>query len=161
MKCVITLLAACLLVPVVAPAQETVSGTYVTFDIEQEITELPDGGSLVRGTSNEYSTTNDADSPFSNSKGTCMSHAFRSEAGEIITAAGSCFLQNPDGDSWWYWWRLEKVGTTDCPISCGTWGIFKGTGAFEGVTGGGTFSDVAAYPDQSSAGVWQAKLERE
>ena len=160
MKRVIVTLVVFLLMPLAALAQEEVGGTYVTFDLEETIIELPDGSSLVQFTYGQFGTTNDPDSPFSNAKGRCMGEGLRSESGEVITSAGACVFHNPDGDTVWTWWRLEKVGTTDCPLACGTSGIFNGTGAFDGVTGSGTWKITASYPDGTYLGVSQFKFER-
>jgi len=160
MKPVIVAFAVCLLMPFAVPAQEKVDGNYVTFNLEETIIELPEGRSLVQRTFGQFVTTSDPDSPFFNVKGRCMSDGFRSSSGELIVNAGACVLHNPHGDTYWIWWRLEETATTDCPLACGTWGIFKGIGAFEGVTGGGTWKTTASYPDGTVVGVSQAKFER-
>lgn len=160
MKRVIVTLVVFLLMPFAALAQEEVGGTYVTFDAEDTTVNLPDGSSLVQGTYGEYGTSNDPDSPFSNYMGRCMAEGLSSESGEVIANAGACVYHNPDGDTSWQWWRLEETGTTDCPLGCGTWGIFNGTGAFDGLTGGGTWKIVATYPNGNALGVWRGKVER-
>ena len=160
MKRVIVTLIVFLLMPLAALAQEEVGGTYVDFDLEETIIELPDGSRLVQRTFGQFGTTSGPDSPFSNVKGRCMSDGFFSESGEVVANAGACVFHNPDGDTYWTWWRLEEAGTTDCPLACGTSGIFNGTGAFDGVTSSGTWKTTAPYPDGTGAGVWQSKFER-
>jgi hypothetical protein len=160
MRPVFAALALCLLIPVAAAAQEEVAGTYVTYNLEQTITEQPDGSSRSRGTYEMFESTSDPDSLFNNTKSWCMGEDLLSESGEIISSAGACATHNPDGDTYWHWWRQEKAGTTDCPNACGSWGIFNGTGAFKAITGGGSWKVTATYPDQTGAGVWNLKYEK-
>jgi hypothetical protein len=150
-----------LLVPVIVLAQEEVSGTYHGYGAETTTFELPDGRSLTSGTDHVFMVADDADSPFDHGKGQCLSEVVMSDSGEHLEAAGACVVRAADGDTYWFWWRLTEAGTEACTISCGTWGVFNGTGVFSGVTGSGTWETTSPYPDGSNAGTWRLMFSKE
>jgi hypothetical protein len=159
MRTFLATLGVILLMAATASAQDEVSGTYVTYGQEQTEMELPDGTSVSQGTYGEFAATNDPAHPFNNQMGTCMSRNVSSKSGGSVVSAGACALSIPDGSTIWSWWRQDKSGTADCPNSCGTWGVFQGTGVFKGVTGTGKWETVATYPDGSGVGVWDLKYQ--
>jgi len=160
MKSIIACCAVVLLLPVVGLAQE-VTGTYHGYGQETTTIELPDGRSLNRSTSHIFMAADDSDSSLNQGKGSCMSEGVVSESGGILDAAGACVVRNGGGDTYWFWWRLTDGGTETCPISCGTWGIFNGTGVFAGATGSGTWKTTTLYPDGTDAGAWTMNAAEE
>jgi hypothetical protein len=158
MKNVIAAFAVLLVIPALGFAQETVSGSYVNFNLEQTVIERPDGTSLVHSTVDQYSTTMDPANPMNDMKFRCTGLDVVSPSGEVMSSGGACFGNNPDGDSQWHWWRRTEVGTEECPLQCGVWTIFHGTGAFAEMTGsGGTWKVTAVFPDETDAGTWTLK----
>ena len=83
-------------------------------------------------------------------------NADAAEAGES-TFAGYCFGLDPEGDAYWFWWRLEATGTDQCPALCGSWGVYRGTGKYERIGGGGTWAAVTLFQDGSNRGVFTYK----
>ena len=160
MRTFLATLAVILLMAATASAQQEVAGTYVTYGQEQIETELPDGTRVSQGAYGEFAATSDPDHPFNNQKGSCISKDVSSKSGESLGSAGACALSTPDGSTIWSWWREDKSGTADCPNSCGTWGVFHGTGVFKGVSGTGQWKSVANYPDGAGVGVWDLKYEK-
>jgi hypothetical protein len=157
MKRVLIVCAAALLMPGLAVAQESVSGIYANFNLVQTDVKTAEGTIMRHTTVDQYSTTSTPDSPFNNVKLKCHGLEVLSEAGASVASAGTCIGSNPAGDVFWEWWRTTESGTEACPVECGVWAIYHGTGAFEGMTGEGTWKVTAVYPDQTGAGVWDLK----
>jgi len=161
MRIALITLAVLLVVPAAVTAQELESGIWVSFNLEQTTVEQSDGSMLRYSTDNQYSTTHLATGPDNNMRFKCLGMELISESGDVIGAAGSCQGSNPDGDVQWQRWSMTEAGTEECPIRCGVWEVFKGTGFFEGKIEGGTWETTAIHPDGSASGTWKRKYVKE
>jgi hypothetical protein len=138
----------------------TMSGQYATVRMTTDTIGTPDGGAVVHFTYGLVSSGEDPGGLFTEGKGNCVGTTVLAEDGNPVAGGGSCFVTDMEGDGWWQWWKLEAVGTADCPIMCGTWGSYHGTGKFEGVSVSGTFNGVAAFADGSGRGLVEGTYER-
>lgn len=153
-------LIACLL-PVAAMAQQESSGMYVTIGPDVEITDLGSGRSTQHATYGQFTTTDDEGDLFANQIGECTGTIFFVGPDTAGAGAGSCFNRDPEGNAYWFWWRMDESGTERCPISCGTFGVISGVGDFEGVTGTGTWETMAQHSAFVSSGRWTLTWKRD
>ncbi len=153
----LTILLAALLVilstSVVAQTSGSATGRYVTFDISQDVQELPDGTSVVLNHYHQNAFAEDDNHPIDNTSAMCVGKLNLSADGSVVSGNGSCFSSDGDGDGASFWWRMTHGGTDDCPDLCGEWGYFAGDGKFEGIEGVGTWQRTTLFSDGSS-GVW-------
>lgn len=140
-------------------AQE-ISGHYVTTAAKSDTTTLADGSTLVHGQYPQVIFTNSGMGPFGNAQNYCSSWMHMA-AGATEAAgsdfAGNCFGLDGDGDVYWLWWRLDQAGTAACSTMCGSWGVYKGTGKYKAMTGGGTWKMTTQFPDGSNRGTFTYK----
>ena len=159
MKRVVIALIASLL-PLAAAAQQESSGMYVSLAPDFETTELEGGRTLQHGPYHQFTTTADESDLFANQLGRCSGTAYYSSSGVPEAGAGICYNQDPEGNAYWFWWRIEESATEKCPMACGTFGIIDGIGEFAGVSGTGRFEMMAQYPDTSNVGRWTLTWEK-
>lgn len=138
----------------------TVSGQYSTVRLSTDTVNSPRGGAVVHFTYGLVSSSDDPGGVFSEGMGDCVGTTVLADDGTPAAGAGSCFITDMDGDGWWQWWKLDEAGTSDCPIMCGTWGSYNGTGKFADVSVSGTFKGVAAFADGSGRGIVEGRYGR-
>lgn len=130
-----------------AGAQKEMKGLYSNFETSTETTDLGDGRTMQVGHFREVETFDD---PFFGTlRGDCIGVTILAQDGSTISASGSCFFRDGEGNGFSAWWRHDEVGTADCPVACGSSDFFAGYGKLEGVHGGGTFEDKVAFTDPS------------
>lgn len=140
-------------------AQE-VTGHYITTAAASDTTMLADGSSLVHGQYPQVVFTDSGTGLFGNAQNYCSSWMHRpAGATEDIAGpfAGNCFGLDQDGDVYWLWWRMDAAGTAACQLACGSWGMYYGTGKYEGMTGTGTWNMATQFADGSNRGTFTYK----
>jgi len=151
-----TILALAAAIPVAEAGSGKSQGRYATHNTMAETTELPDGGSVVVGHFKQFTFADDARHPIDNGAQDCTGVTRLDADGNTVSASGSCFGTDEDGDRMSWWWRQEETGTTACPNACGVWGFFAGDGKYEGIKGSGTWKVTARFED-GGVGVWKGE----
>ena len=73
----------------------------------------------------------------------------RDATGRGTVVSGHCDGVDADGDVWTIWYGGDEDG--------GDWGYMGGTGKFEGIEGGGTFSAESQWSDGRGINSWEGK----
>jgi len=115
------------------------SGTLVFVPVSQEATKLASGSTLVNSTIKGVMRDNDASSPLSLVAQDCTATVLVSADGQSQTGGGHCTATDKDGDAWWLSFMLTASGSN--------WTVMGGSGKYEGMTGGGTTTVDAHFPD--------------
>ena len=129
-------------------------GHYANHSTSLETVELAGGGSIEVNHFKQFTFADDPSHPIHNSSQDCVGVSRLDADGNIISASGSCFGSKGEGDSVSWWWRQEEAGTESCPIQCGTWGYFDGSGAHKGISGTGTWVNTVMFAD-GNTGTWE------
>ncbi len=87
--------------------------------------------------------SDDTDLPWHLATQTCSGTNILTENGEPVLSRGSCSMIDADGDVWFLSYHNEVAKEN-------TWKITGGTGKYEGMTGGGTTTPLAASPADGS-----------
>ena len=132
----------------------TVGGRFASHTISQDQTEMPDGSMMVTIHYHQTAFADDQSHPLDNISNDCVGMLQVSGEGAAMSASGSCFGIDADGDRVASWWRMDEGGTDDCPVMCGSWGFFAGTGKFEGLEGSGTWEQKTTFAN-SDTGTWR------
>ena len=128
----------------VAQAAEVKVGATITFvTVSNETSTLSDGRTVMRLHQKGIIRASDADSPFNLSAQDCVGTIVMAKDGKSFQAAGSCDAIDKDSDIWWLWWSDSAAGSP--------WGVIRGTGKYEGMTGGGTTVTDVQFPDGSAS----------
>ena len=135
-------------------AQRSVEGRYATHTISQDQTEMPDGSMMVTTRYHQTAFADDQSHPLDNTSADCVSLLHVSGEGAVMSASGSCFVIDADGDRTSFGLRMDEGGTDDCPGQCRSWGFFAGTGKFEGIEGGGTWENKTSFAN-GDTGTWR------
>lgn len=147
---VISLLAPFALATPAIGQQIATSGIGAYIPQGEVVTELPDGRSQVSVRMGGYLKTDDPEDPNDLVSQDCAATNIVGADGTLQVSGGHCAAQDPDGDMYWisFWNTLEG----------GEWSMVGGTGKFEGVTGGGTSTTLAAGGDGRSLIRWEGTI---
>ncbi len=153
-----TIFALVIVLPGTAVAQMSgsASGRYATHTVANDVTEMPDGSSIVLSHYGQISFADDGNHPIDNVSLDCVGKLTVAADGSTAAGNGSCFGVDKDGDGTSFWWRMTKARSADCADICGEWGYFAGDGKFAGIEGGGTWQRRTLFPDGSS-GKWTGR----
>lgn len=146
------------LVPVVATAlfltlatgslaqERSDSGSFSFVTTSSDEMDLGNGQTLMRLVQSGMVFADDPASPLNQSATTCSGSSITKADGSAVVA-GHCDAVDADGDVWTLWYSANQDG--------GTWGYMGGTGKFEGIEGGGTFSTGSAWADGRGINNWE------
>jgi hypothetical protein len=138
----VTLLAAASL-GVAQAAEVKVDATITLVTVSNETSTLNDGRTVMRIHQKGIIRASDPTSPFNLSPQDCFGTLVVAKEGSAFEGAGSCDAIDKDGDIWWLWWSDSKAGSP--------WSVIRGTGKYEGMTGGGTTVTDVQLPDGRSS----------
>ena len=156
MKRAVCVVAALLMITVSgAFAQESGSGRYATNVMSTDSNDLPSGGSVDVVHYHQVTFADEIGHPLDNNMADCVGMYRFSADGAVVSASGTCFSTDADGDGSSFWWRLNEQGTSDCPGMCGVWGYYAGYGKFDGISGAGEWQQTTTFPDGSGSGTWK------
>ena len=111
---------------------------------------LPDGGRVVEAASTGFSIMGDTSDPLHRSNMDCNGTTVSDADGNTVQGGGFCTLADKDHEAVWLWWAIDADG--------GTWGVFAGTGKYEGATGGGTWEFGEQWPDGKVENNWRGEI---
>lgn len=100
---------------------------------------MPMGETRIFMDLNSTYTMPENGSPTAGAEGKCFGY-MDVTIGAGATGSGTCVWTDADGDAWFGPWSV--VGMSPERAAQGTWYVAGGTGKFEGVSGGGTFSTL-------------------
>jgi hypothetical protein len=105
-----------------------------------EVMKRPDGSSL-RKTSGQCGSVTDMAAPFDHQKWSCTGYVELGTDSKVVGYRGQCEVISLKGDRAAFWYVFD-------PTKLGTWGYIpsSGTGAYAGITGGGTWKIKAPFP---------------
>ena len=83
--------------------------------------------------------------------GTCFTTSIIEADGDSWVGGGYCYEVDEDGDSTWLWLELADTG--------GTFGFIRGTGKYQGVSGGGTSKVIRTWEDGKFQVAWEVEYE--
>ncbi len=133
-----------------SPAQErSDSGDFAFMTTSSEEMPLTDGHVLMRVVQSGMVFADDSSSPLNRSATTCSASMVLDASTEAIVVSGHCDAVDADGDVWTIWYAGDQQG--------GDWGYMGGTGKFEGIKGGGTFSAESEWSDGRGINSWEGK----
>ena len=112
--------------------------------------DLPNGGRVVETVSSGFTLMGDTGDPLHMSSLDCDGTTEFDADGNIVQGGGFCTLTDKDHDAYWTWWAMDADG--------GTWGVFAGTGKYEGATGGGTWEVSEEWPDGKFENIWRGEI---
>lgn len=142
----LTLLLALTAADASAQASVSDSGEYA-FVTTMETVSLPGGQTLQRTVQDGFVLADNAESPLHQSATTCTGGTIVSGSGEPGIGYGHCDAIDKDGDVWTLWFRNDGSG--------GPWGYINGTGKFQGIEGGGTWTVGPQWPDGRGINNWE------
>lgn len=122
-------------------------GEYV-FVTSLETISLPGGQTLQRSVQDGFVLADNPDSPLHQSAMTCTGGTVMSASGQPGIGYGHCDAIDKGGDVWTLWFRNDGNG--------GPWGYISGTGKFQGVEGGGTWTQGPQWPDGRGINSWES-----
>jgi hypothetical protein len=131
-----------------AGAEVTASGKNMFVPKIHKSFELGDGTTANRMTFSGFMTADNADNPLHLASMECSGTAVTDDAGEQVSAAGSCDSVDGDGDVAYYWWSMDRD-------QGGRWGFLGGTGKWVGVEGGGTYEEAYDWKDGKTGNNWK------
>jgi hypothetical protein len=130
-------------VAIAQAADVKVDATMTFVTVSNETSRLSDGRTIMRFHQKGIIRASDANSPFNLSPQDCVGTIVTDKDGKSFQGAGSCDAVDKDGDIWWLWWSDGAEGSP--------WGVIRGTGKYEGMTGSGTtVTDVQLADGRSS-----------
>ncbi len=112
--------------------------------------DLPNGGYVVEAASTGFMVMAETSEPMHKSKEDCNGTTEYDADGNTVQGGGFCTVADKDHDAYWVWWAVDADG--------GTWGIFAGTGKYEGATGGGTWEVSEQWPDGKYEANWRGEI---
>jgi hypothetical protein len=133
-----------------SPAQErSHSGDFAFMTTASEEMPLSDGQVLMRVVQSGMVFADDPASPIDRTATTCTGSTVMDATGRATVVSGHCDGVDADGDVWTIWYGGDEDG--------GDWGYMGGTGKFEGIKGGGTFSAESQWSDGRGINSWEGK----
>ncbi|MCG8440361.1 MAG: hypothetical protein MI723_00995 [Caulobacterales bacterium] len=129
-----------------AAADMTGGGTATYATHSSHSSDLPDGSSAVTMHWHTVLVADDETNPFHLNPQGCSGTTIVGPEGDAREGAGFCAAGDADGDLWWLSWESTETGST--------WEIIRGTGKFEGMTGGGDTTNLVQLPDGSFVIRW-------
>jgi hypothetical protein len=108
---------------------------------------LSQGHVLMRVVQSGVIFADDPASPIDRTATTCTGSMVMDTTGQATVVSGHCDGVNADGDVWTIWYAGDQDG--------GDWGYMGGTGKFEGIKGGGTFSAEVQWSDGRGINSWE------
>ena len=133
-----------------SPAQErSHSGDFAFITTASEEMPLSDGQVLMRVVQSGMVFADDPASPIDRTATTCTGSTVMDATGRATVVSGHCDGVDADGDVWTIWYGGDEDG--------GDWGYMGGTGKFEGIEGGGTFSAESQWSDGRGINSWEGK----
>ena len=133
-----------------SPAQErSHSGDFAFMTTASEEMPLSDGQVLMRVVQSGMVFADDPASPIDRTATTCTGSTVMDATGRATVVSGHCDGVDADGDVWTIWYGGDEDG--------GDWGYMGGTGKFEGIKGGGTFSAESQWADGRGINSWEGK----
>jgi hypothetical protein len=131
-----------------SPAQErSHSGDFAFSTTASEEMSLSEGHVLMRVVQSGVVVADDSVSPIDRTATTCTGSMVVDATGRATVVSGHCDGVDADGDVWTIWYAGNQDG--------GDWGYMGGTGKFEGIEGGGTFSAEVQWPDGRGVNSWE------
>jgi hypothetical protein len=131
-----------------SPAQErSDSGDFAFMTTSSEEMALGDGNVLMRVVQSGMVFADDSSSPLNRSATTCSGSMVMDASARATVVSGHCDMVDTDGDVWTIWYAGDQQG--------GDWGYMGGTGKFEGIEGGGTFSAESQWSDGRGINSWE------
>ena len=131
-----------------SPAQErSHSGDFAFMTTASEEMPLSDGQVLMRVVQSGMVFADDSSSPIDRTATTCTGSTVMDATGRATVVSGHCDGVDADGDVWTAWYGGDEDG--------GDWGYMGGTGKFEGIEGGGTFSAESQWSDGRGINSWE------
>ena len=112
--------------------------------------DLPNGGRVVHASWAGFATMGDTSDTLHMSNMDCRGTTESDADGNTVESAGFCTLADKDHEAIWLWWAMDANG--------GTWGVFAGTGKYEGATGDGTWDWGKQWPDGKAANKWRGEI---
>lgn len=149
------IVSAMLAIPATAVAQEA-TGRYATHDGKSKTQEMPDGSKVELARYSQISFAADKSHPLDNKSADCMGRTHIAADGKLLSGSGTCTSFDADGNTASFWWRIDKIDTSDCAGACGAWGYYAGTGKLKGIKGSGTFHRDTMFHNGSS-GTWKGE----
>jgi hypothetical protein len=134
----------------VAAQQQVSGGGYAYFIRDASPIELPDGRTVLRYSDKGFLSADDPDNPFHLVNFDCAGAVAMAAGGESGVMAGTCSGVDGDGDVYTLWWKGDD-------LTGGTWGLMNGSGKFEGIEGGGTFSTGLNWTDGKLINRWDGE----
>jgi hypothetical protein len=128
---------------IVHAAEVKVDATITFVTVSNETSTLSDGRTIMRIHQKGIIRATDPASPYNLSQQDCFGTIVVAKGGSSFQGAGSCDAIDKDGDIWWLWWSDSASGSP--------WGVIRGTGKYEGMTGGGTTVTDVQLPDGRSS----------
>lgn len=135
----------------VAGEKMTGSGHNANQNVSTDVMERADGGSVMRLHDASVVMGNNAGNPFHLSSLDCYSTYVLPSGAENGPGAGYCDGIDQDGDVWWITFKGDFAG--------GMWNISGGTGKFDGMTGGGSYTAAAQMEGGRSFTTWDGTWE--
>ena len=131
-----------------SPAQENShSGDFAFTTTASEEMPLSDGHVLMRVVQSGMIFADDPASPIDRTATTCSGSMVMDASARATVISGHCDGVDAGGDVWTIWYAGDQDG--------GDWGYMGGTGKFEGIKGGGTFSAEAQWSDGRGINAWE------
>ena len=112
--------------------------------------DLPNGGRVVQATWFGFALMGDTSDPLHRSNEDCHGTTELDADGNTVQAGGFCTLADKDHEAIWVWWAMDGDE--------GTWGVYAGTGKYEGATGGGTWEWGKIWPDGKVDNNWRGEI---
>jgi len=112
--------------------------------------DLPNGGRVVQAVSSGFNIMGDTGDPLHMSNMDCNGTTESDAGGDTVQGGGFCTMADKDHDAIWLWWAIDADG--------GTWGVFAGTGKYEGATGDGTWEYGEQWPDGKIQNNWRGEI---
>ncbi len=117
-------------------AAERASGMIANKTPAPQITKFKDGHTIMRVSSVGVILTDDPKGIFNGSKSACSGLFTIAAGGKSSAGRGSCGYVDKAGDVYWLSWQGTLAG--------GTYKFDGGTGKFQSLTGGGSYTAVAS-----------------
>ncbi len=117
-------------------AAESTSGTIANRVPAPQITKFKDGHSIMRVSNVGVILTDDTKQPMNGAKAACAGLFTVAADGKSSAGRGSCGYVDKAGDVFWLSWQGTLAG--------GNWKYDGGTGKFQSLTGGGSYTAAAS-----------------
>ncbi len=112
--------------------------------------DLPNGGRVEKVAAAGVTLMADTSDPLHMAITDCTGTNEFDADGNTVQSGGVCVTADKDHDAYWLWWAMDADG--------GTWGVFAGTGKYEGATGGGTWEYGEQWPDGKFETNWRGEI---